>query len=142
MFKSTIDKMMSEIGEVVARYRQAVEEVEVASLVNKLQNELTYFKTEALELFQLNQDYKKEVQTLKKHIFDLKLDNETNKKIILKLTKKVLRSRDRQESILTEPDKQTEPSLPFVTHHSSHRVVKIKPSDRRNTLTSVPGKVC
>lgn len=51
VFKSTINKMMEEVREMVGRYEEAMMEVKVDPQIEKLKNQLSYFKTEALNLF-------------------------------------------------------------------------------------------
>ena len=75
VFKDSLDKMMTEIEEIVGTYRKATEEVRQEKNFDKLENELKYFKTEALELFEINQSHKKEISELKKTISDLKIDH-------------------------------------------------------------------
>ena len=53
-------------------------------------------------MFDINQSYKKQITELKRTISDMKIDSETNSKAIEKLTKRVIRSRNKRQSLLTQ----------------------------------------
>lgn len=74
--------MMTEIEEIVGVYRKATAEIRQEKKFDKLENELKYFKTEALELFHINQSNKKEITELKRLVSDLKIDQESQMKTI------------------------------------------------------------
>lgn len=54
-----MDKMMEEVEEIVGQYQSVIEEVKLEPAMAKLENELNYFKTEALQLFELNKSHRK-----------------------------------------------------------------------------------
>ena len=118
VFKFTVEKITAEVTEVVRHYHHVIEEVKLSNRLVVVENELDFFRKEALTLFDQNKHLQEEIKQLRRSLEDSQDEMMIKDSTVFSLTKKICKLKSMQSKQTNNLTLMTEPNLETAAKHS------------------------